>query len=62
MVFDENHFPDLFTPKELGQVMAGVYSHWDWAAYRAFLARFSLREEQKIKDFSKGMKVKLHRK
>ena len=59
VVFDENHFPDLFTPKELGQVMAGVYSHWDWAAYRAFLARFSLREEQKIKDFSKGMKVKL---
>ena len=59
VVFDENHFPDLFTPKELGQVMAGVYSHWDWAAYRAFLARFSLREDQKIKDFSKGMKVKL---
>ena len=59
VVFDENHFPDLFTPKELGQVMAGVYSHWDWAAYHAFLARFSLREDQKIKDFSKGMKVKL---
>ena len=59
VVFDENHFPDLFTPKELGQVMAGVYCHWDWAAYRAFLARFSLREDQKIKDFSKGMKVKL---
>ena len=59
VVFDENHFPDLFTPKELGQVMAGVYTHWDWAAYRAFLARFSLREDQKIKDFSKGMKVKL---
>ena len=39
--------------------MAGVYCHWDWAAYRAFLARFSLREDQKIKDFSKGMKVKL---
>lgn len=59
VVFDENHFPDLFTPKELGQVMAGVYSHWDWAAYHAFLSRFSLREDQKIKDFSKGMKVKL---
>ena len=59
VVFDENHFPDLFTPKELGQVMAGVYSHWDWTAYHAFLARFSLREDQKIKDFSKGMKVKL---
>lgn len=59
VVFDENHFPDLFTPKELGQVMAGVYRHWDWAAYHAFLARFSLREDQKIKDFSKGMKVKL---
>ena len=59
VVFDENHFPDLFTPRELGQVMAGVYPRWDGGTYRQFLTRFSLTEDQKIKDFSKGMKVKL---
>ncbi|HIY32472.1 MAG TPA: ABC transporter ATP-binding protein [Candidatus Evtepia faecavium] len=59
VVFDENHFPDLFTPRELGQVMAGVYPRWDGGTYRQFLTRFSLSEDQKIKDFSKGMKVKL---
>src|SRR5699024_6303826 len=43
----------------LGQVMAGVYPRWDGGTYRQFLTRFSLTEDQKIKDFSKGMKVKL---
>ena len=54
VVFDENHFPDLFTPKELGQVMAGVYSHWDWAAYHAFLSRFSLRRIRKSRISPRG--------
>lgn len=59
VVFDENHFPDIFTPKEIGQYMAGIYSKWEWSVYRSFLKQFDLSENKKIKDFSKGMKVKL---
>mgnify|MGYP002443878627 CR=1 FL=1 len=39
--------------------MAGIYSGWEWATYRQFLEKFELPKDKKIKDFSKGMKVKL---
>ncbi len=59
VVFDENHFPDIFTPIEIGKYMSGVYSNWEWPAYRSYLKRFQLPDNKKVKDFSKGMKVKL---
>lgn len=59
VVFDENHFPDIFTPLEIGRFMAGIYSGWEWPTYRQFLEKFELPKGKKIKDFSKGMKVKL---
>lgn len=59
VVFDENHFPDIFTPVEISQYMAGIYSQWDSAVYCNYLKQFALPEKKKIKDFSKGMKVKL---
>ena len=30
VVFDENHFPDIFTPEEIGKFMSGIYSAWEW--------------------------------
>ena len=59
VVFDENHFPDIFTPMEIGKYMAGIYSAWEWPVYRKFLEQFELPADKKIKDFSKGMRVKL---
>lgn len=59
VVFDENHFPDIFTPMEIGKYMSGIYPGWEWVTYRQFLEKFELPKDKKIKDFSKGMKVKL---
>lgn len=59
VVFDENHFPDIFTPMEIGKYMSGIYPGWEWVVYRQFLEKFELPKDKKIKDFSKGMKVKL---
>lgn len=59
VVFDENYFPDIFTPMETGKYMAGIYSNWEPLTYCNYLKRFALPENKKIKDFSKGMKVKL---
>ena len=59
VVFDENHLPDIFTPMEIGTFMAGIYPEWEWSEYRQFLDKFDLPKDKKIKDFSKGMKVKL---
>lgn len=59
IVFDENHFPDVLTPIELGMCMAGIYSNWQNNEYRNYLTKFELPIKKKIKDFSRGMKVKL---
>lgn len=59
IVFDENHFPDVLTPIELGKCMAGIYSNWQSKEYQNYLTKFELPIKKKIKDFSRGMKVKL---
>lgn len=59
VVFDENHFPEIFTPAEIGRFMAGIYSDWDADAYRSRLTNFGLPEDKKTGEFSRGMKVKL---
>lgn len=59
VVFDENHFPDIFTPSDIGSYMSGIYSSWDSAVYSSFLSKFDLPHRKKIKDYSKGMRVKL---
>lgn len=35
VVFDENHFPDIFTPNEIGTYMSGIYSKWERNTYDA---------------------------
>ena len=59
IIFDENHFPDILTPIELGKCMAGIYSSWQSREYQNYLTQFELPLKKKIKDFSTGMKVKL---
>lgn len=59
VVFDENHFPDIFSPLEIGQYMSKIYTQWDRELYQDYLTKFDLSKNKKIKHFSKGMKVKL---
>ena len=49
VVFDENHFPDIFTPMEIGKYMSGIYPGWEWVTYREFLEKFELPKDKKIK-------------
>lgn len=50
VVFDENHFPDIFTPEEIGKFMSGIYSAWEWQLYHQFLEKFELPKDKKIKE------------
>ena len=59
VVLDEATFPAVLNAKQLGKVMAGIYTRWDDALYRSYLQRFQLPEKKKFKDFSRGMKMKL---
>lgn len=59
VVLDEVGIPECMTPKQVGIVMADVFTRWDAKAYEGLLERFSLPENKKFKEFSRGMKMKL---
>jgi ABC-2 type transport system ATP-binding protein len=58
-VQDEACLNGELNTKELGWICRGLYASWDGERYRAHLSRFGLLEKQRIKEYSKGMKVKL---
>lgn len=59
MVYDGDNFPGFWTATQLSQVMGSLYKQWDNALYRKYLDDFHLPANQKIKDYSRGMSMKL---
>ena len=59
VVLDEVGIPECMTPKQVGRVMADVFTRWDAKTYEGLLERFSLPENKKFREFSRGMKMKL---
>ena len=59
VVLDEVGIPECMTPRQVGRVMADVFTRWDAKTYASLLERFSLPENKKFKEFSRGMKMKL---
>jgi ABC-2 type transport system ATP-binding protein len=57
-VYDENVYYEELTPEEMKRVVAPFYSRWDDAAFRKRLRDFDLPAKKKIKELSKGMKMK----
>ena len=59
VVYDGDNFPGFWTAKQLSQVMKGFYKQWDNALFQKYLEDFHLSAKQKIKDYSRGMSMKL---
>ena len=59
VVFDGSNYPEILSPKKLNGVMKNIHRSWDETAYFRLLKQFSLPPEKRIKQFSKGMKMKL---
>ena len=59
VVFDEPCFHDLLAPRHIGRYMKGLYADWDDRAFTGYLRAFSLPENKIVKEFSRGMKMKL---
>lgn len=57
-VSDENIFYEQLTVKQMKKVIAPFYSSWDEHTYLKYEERFKLPSGKKIKDLSKGMKIK----
>lgn len=59
VVFDEIHFPDTLTARQLESFLSRVYATWDEPYFFRLLAQFKIPDNQKIKKLSRGMKMKL---
>ncbi|HEL0178058.1 TPA: ABC transporter ATP-binding protein [Streptococcus equi subsp. zooepidemicus] len=58
VVFDDGYLYDSLKMKDMKNIVAKSYTQWDEDAYRNFMNRFSLNENQVISTLSKGMKMK----
>ena len=59
VVLDESSFHEVLRAPQVGKIFAGLYAAWDPALYEHYLAKFGLPRDKKIKEFSRGMKMKL---
>lgn len=57
-VYDENYFYDDLTVAEMRKLIAPFYERWDNRQFRAYLEQFEVPERKKIRELSKGMKMK----
>lgn len=59
VVMEGSFFYEDFTPTQIERVLSGVYTEWNKEKYQQCLAKFKLPVDKKIKEFSKGMMMKL---
>ncbi len=59
VVFDTLHFHETLDPKKIGKISSYTFKNWDNKVYEENLKKFGLDGKMKIKEMSKGMKMKL---
>jgi len=58
-VHEASYLFDQLNARESGLLAAAAYDRWDAGRYSQYLERFELPPKQKIKTYSKGMKMRL---
>lgn len=59
VVFDGSSLHDNMNVKNINFIMKNIYKSWDEARFSQFIKRFDLPTKKIIKEFSRGMKMKL---
>lgn len=57
-VYDENYFYEELTLIDMKKIIASFYKNWDEKEFEKYIKLFDLSLKQKIKELSKGMKMK----
>ena len=57
-VYDENNYYEELTVSEMKWVVAPFYKTWNEGSFQKYINEFQLPVKKKIKDLSKGMKMK----
>jgi ABC-2 type transport system ATP-binding protein len=59
VVMDESGFPDNLTLCDIAKIMGSCYRTWDDRIFSQYAAKLALPEKKPIKEYSRGMKMKL---
>lgn len=59
VVFDDLHIPEVLNATQLDKFMAKIFPNWDSAYYFERLTQFKVPTKKKVKELSRGMKMKL---
>lgn len=59
VVFDECRFHEAFTAKDINRVLKNIYKRWEEQRFFAYLNRLDVPSDKKIKDLSRGTKMKI---
>ncbi len=59
VVFDGSNLHDNMTVRHISSIMKNLYKNWSEEKYQAYLNKFQLPKDKIIKEFSRGMKMKL---
>lgn len=59
VVFDDINFHETLNIKEINMIMKNIYSAWDEKKFFKMTEEFDLPNKKSIKNFSRGMKMKL---
>lgn len=59
VVLDEAYFPEVLNAGNVNQVMKHTYRQWQEDIFFDYIKRFGLPEKRMLKEYSRGMKMKL---
>ena len=59
VVFDECHLFQQMTGAQIGKLMSTLFGNWDQTRYSELMSTFGIPEEKKLKEYSRGMRMKI---
>lgn len=59
VVLDESGFYGELNSANISMIMKNIHKNWDLSMFNQYLSKFQIPEKKKMKDFSKGMKMKI---
>lgn len=59
VVMDESCFPENLCAPDIDRILKKIYKTWNSEVFLGYCKRFALSEKKSIKDYSRGMKMKL---
>ena len=59
VVLDEAYLPEALNARNINHFMKAAYKRWDEQQFFEYIKRFMLPEKKPVRDYSRGMKMKL---